>query len=98
MNTDVLVFEVRSRVVDSCLAEFYPSTFSDDHAQILRVTVVCLGVKEDLPGTGATLRPLDEHFHRDRLVDAVDGFDGGQVHSRLLLTSAISRSDPNSLC
>src|SRR5262245_42122907 len=65
MNPDGFALVVGGRVVDSCLAEFRPSILGDDHTQVSRVTMVRLGVQEDLPGTGATLRPLDEHFHRD---------------------------------
>ena len=53
---------------------------SDDNAQILRVTVAYLRVQEDLAGTSAALRSLDEHFHGYRLVDPVNGFLGGYVH------------------
>lgn len=46
--------------------------------------MVSLGVEENLPRTSAALRPLDEHFHSDRLVDPIDGFDRGQVHTTFL--------------
>src|SRR5439155_5784604 len=84
-HTDGLAVEVGSRVVDSRLAEFRPSTLGDDHTQVFGVTMVRLGVQEALPGTGAALRPLDKHFHRDRLVHPVDGFNGGEIHPILVV-------------
>src|SRR5262245_16080323 len=80
MNSNVLAFEVGSRGINACFAEPRPSALGDQHAQVLRVTVVSLGVKEDLSGTDATLRPLDEHFHGNRFVNPLDGFDEGHVH------------------
>ena len=48
---------------------FRPSNLGDDHTQVFRVTMIRLGVQEDLPGTSTAFRLLDEHFHRDRLVE-----------------------------
>ena len=76
-RTRMVLPEMGGRVVNARLGEFRPSTFGDDNTQVLRVTVARLGVEEDLAGAGATFCPLDEHFHRDRLVDPVDGFHGG---------------------
>ncbi len=72
------------RVINACFDEFRSSAFSNDHTQVIRVTVIWLGVQEDLAGAGATLRPLNDHFHRDRLVDPVDGFHRGELHTTLL--------------
>lgn len=84
MNPDGLALVVSGRVVNSRLAESRPAILGDDHTQVFRVTMSSLGVEEDLPRASATLRPLDEHFHRDRLVDPAYGFDGRQVHVKLL--------------
>jgi hypothetical protein len=46
--------------------------------------MVRLGVHEDLPGAGAALRSLNDHFNCDRLIEPVNRFDGGQVHAKLL--------------
>src|SRR5947209_7507850 len=72
-NSNGFAAEVGGRVVNARLAEFRPSNLGDDHTQVFRITMVRLGVKEDLARAGATLRLLDEHFHRDRLVDPAVG-------------------------
>src|SRR4051812_16676915 len=48
-NSNGLALVVGGWVVDSCFGEFLPPIFGDDHPQVLRVTVVRLGVEEDLP-------------------------------------------------
>src|SRR5262245_48393593 len=79
-DTDGLALVVGGRVVNARFAEFCPASLCDYHSQVFRVTVVRLGVQKHLAGAGAAFRPLHQHLHRDRLVDPVDGFDGGQVH------------------
>src|SRR5947209_59682 len=81
-NPDGLALVVCGRVVDPRRTELRPSVFGDDDAQVLRVTVVRLGVQEHLPGTRAAFRSPDDHFHDHGLVDPADGFGGG--HRTLL--------------
>src|SRR5262249_22526693 len=86
-NTDGLASVKGRWIVNSCLAEFPPAVVSDDDPQVLRVMVIRLGVQKNLPRTRAALRPLDEHFDRDRLVDAVDSFHGGHLTTPLQVIS-----------
>ena len=88
--------EVGGRVVYARLAEFRPSILGNDHAQVVRVTMIRLRIEEDLLGAGATFRPLNEHFHRDRLVDPLDGFHRERFIADSSMTKGrISTSPPS---
>jgi hypothetical protein len=55
-------------------------------AKFVVVVVVFLRIEEHQRAALAVLRCLDEHLHRDLLVDPVDGFQGLQWHGRILLS------------
>jgi hypothetical protein len=84
MNPNGFALEMGGWVVNSRLAEFRTTTFGDNYAQVVGITIVRLGIKEDLSGTGAMFRSLNEHFHGNQLVDPVDRFHWRQVHGKIL--------------
>jgi hypothetical protein len=64
--------------------EPYLPGLGDRHSHVLWVVVVFLRIKEDLRAVRTVLRRPDEHFHRDLLVDPLDGFHRREWHGGIL--------------